>query len=409
MTLGLSFILESVATSPSAVEVCHLSSGNTALIETIRQEIRKFGPISFARFMELALYHPEYGYYSSDCAALGRHGDYFTNVSVGPVFAQLLASQFVEIWEGLGKPSDFVFVEQGAHHGDFARDLLQAFRLKHPEFSARLRYHIVEPFAHLQQRQRETLSEFAPVLDWSNSIDALPPFRGVHFSNELFDALPVHVIVAAPDPPESKCAPPWMERRVGLEQNNFVFVHQPITEPALREHAGRLPIRPAGYVTEINLNTLRLVRDLSRKLIRGFMIAIDYGFPGSEFYDEQRSAGTLQCRAQHHLLESPFTNVGQADITAHVEWSSLVKEAEASGFALAGFSDQHHFLTGLLAVFPGIVQEGSPKERRALQTLLHPEMLGRSFQILALARNVEPPIALSGFKFAREARRALDL
>lgn len=359
--------------------------------------------------MELALYHPDYGYYSSNRAAVGRHGDYFTNVSVGPVFGQLLASQFVEIWKALGKPSDFVVVEQGAHHGAFARDLLQALRLRAPEFLSRLRYRIVEPFARLQDRQRETLSEFAAQIDWAASIDALPSFRGIHFSNELFDALPVHLISAQSD--RNDATPlPWMERRVGLAQDSFVFIDEPIIEPSLRERVQRLPVHAAPYQTEINLTALPLIRDLSRKLTDGYMIAVDYGFSKSEFYAEQRSTGTLQCRAQHRLLDSPFTDVGEADISAHVEWTSLVEEAGSSGFfALAGFTDQHHFLTGLLAATPDIAQQGSSKTRRALQTLLHPEMLGRSFQVLALARNMETSIALSGFKFARDARQALDL
>jgi len=393
---------------PGPLKVSLLSSGNATLIEIIRGEIRRSGPISFARFMELALYHPEHGYYSSDRAALGRHGDYFTNVSVGPVFGELLASQFVEIWEELGKPSDFVLVEQGAHHGEFARDLLQAVRAKRPEFSSRLRYRIVEPFARLQESQRETLSAFAAQVDWSVSIEALGQFRGVHFSNELFDALPVHLIAAQSDLTGATVGP-WMERRVGFKQNEFAFTNQKITDPSLRERTHKLPIRPARYETEINLAALRLVRDLSRKLTHGYMIAIDYGFSNSEFYDEHRSTGTLQCRAQHHLHESPFTTIGEADITAHVEWTSLVAEAETSGFALAGFTDQHHFLTGLLAASPEIAQQASPKVRRALQTLFHPEMLGRSFQVLALSRNIETPIPLSGFKFARNARPSLSL
>jgi SAM-dependent MidA family methyltransferase len=387
------------------LKVSQLSSGNNALVEIIRAEIRQSGPISFARFMELALYHPELGYYSSDRVAVGRHGDYFTNVSVGPVFAQLLALQFVEIWEAVGKPPDFAVVEQGAHHGEFARDLLQAVRDREAGFFSKLRYRIVEPFPVLQSRQRETLSEFSAQTDWSESIEALPPFHGIHFSNELFDALPVHLLSAQADLPNAA----WLERRVSLEQDQLVFVNETITDPGLRGRAEKLPARLARYETEINLAAPRLVRDLSRKLTRGYMIAIDYGFCAPDFYDEHRSTGTLQCRARHRVIESPFTHIGQADMTAHVEWTSLVVEAEANGFTLAGFTDQHHFLTALLAASPNFATEASPKGRRALQTLLHPEMLGRGFQVLALARNVEAPIALRGFKFARDARRILDL
>ena len=132
-----------------------MSTGNRALIELIRAEIEARGPQSFAWFMQQALYHPEHGYYSSGRCAIGRRGDYFTNVSVGPIFGQLLAAQFAEIWERLGKIDNFVLVEQGAHDGDLARDVLQSTRKRWPDFFAALRYRIIEPFPILQERQRQ--------------------------------------------------------------------------------------------------------------------------------------------------------------------------------------------------------------------------------------------------------------
>src|SRR5947209_15463088 len=134
-----------------------MNTGNPDLIRLIRTEIEKHGPVSFAWFMQQALYHSEYGYYSSGRCAIGRRGDYFTNVSVGPVFGQLLAVQFAEIWEHLGKIDNFIIVEQGAYHGEFARDLLEAARKSRPDFFAALRYQIIEPFPVLQDRQRQTL------------------------------------------------------------------------------------------------------------------------------------------------------------------------------------------------------------------------------------------------------------
>src|SRR5881398_2416549 len=115
-------------------------SSNPALVEMIREEIRSRGPQSFAWFMAQALYHPEHGYYSTDRAAIGLRGDYFTNVSVGPLFGELLAAQFAEIWERLGKTDNFVIVEQGAHHGDFVRDVLESVRKRWLDFFAALRY-----------------------------------------------------------------------------------------------------------------------------------------------------------------------------------------------------------------------------------------------------------------------------
>src|SRR5215217_2775695 len=168
-----------------------MNTGNPDLIRFIRSEIEKRGPQSFAWFMQQALYHREHGYYSSGHCAIGRKGDYFTNVSVGPLFGQLLAAQFFEIWERLGKANDFVIVEQGAHDGQFARDVLEFVQQDFPDFFTALQYRIVEPFPILESRQRQTLECFGAKVEWDES---LQPFTGVHFSNELLDAMPMRLI-----------------------------------------------------------------------------------------------------------------------------------------------------------------------------------------------------------------------
>src|SRR5438477_12643511 len=170
--------------------------GNPELTEIIGAEIGANGPISFARFMELALYHPDRGYYASGRANIGRRGDFFTNVSVGPLFGKLLAAQFVEIWEKLGRPGDFEIVEQGAHDGVFAADALRALRQSAGDCFAATSYCIVEPFPIWRERQQKNLHEFAEKTSWVASIDEIAPFVGIHFSNELFDSLPVHLIVS---------------------------------------------------------------------------------------------------------------------------------------------------------------------------------------------------------------------
>src|SRR5437868_1472319 len=132
--------------------------------------------------MQQALYHPEHGYYSSGRCAIGRRGDYFTNISVGPLFGELLAAQFAEIWERLGKTGNFVIVEQGAHHGEFARDVLACAQKRFPEFFAALCYRVIEPFPKLQDRQSQMLAVFCDLVEWRKSLDELEPFVGVHFS-----------------------------------------------------------------------------------------------------------------------------------------------------------------------------------------------------------------------------------
>src|SRR6266849_7025062 len=188
-----------------------MHAGDPALIDFIRDTIRARGPVPFAWFMQQALYHPEHGYYSSDRCAIGRKGDYFTNVSVGPLFGQLLGAQFAEIWDRLGKTNNFVIVEQGAHDGQFARDVLESVQKRAPEFFAALRYRIVEPFPVLQERQAQTLEPFRDRIEWC---DSLQPFVGVHFSNELLDAMPVRLISNG------------REKFVGVDGDKFIFVER---------------------------------------------------------------------------------------------------------------------------------------------------------------------------------------
>lgn len=381
------------------------NSSASELVVTIRDEIRQRGPLSFARFMEQALYHPVHGYYGSGRCAIGRRGDYFTSVSVGPLFGKMLAGQFAEIWRALGRPNDFVVVEQGAHHGEFAADVLEALRDGNPELFARLRYRVVEPFSILRQRQQGVLRQFSGVTEWCISLEEMEPFTGVHFSNELVDAMPVHLLVAAGDPERRE----WHERLVERTSCGFTLVHQPTTDTRLRAEVGKLPPPPGGtYETEMNLAVLDWIDALAPKLIRGVVLVADYGFSRHDFYASTRRSGTLQCYAGHRALSSPLENVGESDITAHVDWTSLAERAEKRGLHLAGFTDQHHFLTGLLSGHAGVASVGT-ENRRALQTLLHPEFLGTRFQFLALTKKFPPTESLGGFKFARNSRETLGL
>ena len=341
---------------------------NTPLVESIRETIRAQGPQSFAWFMQQALYHPEQGYYSSGRCVIGRKGDYFTNVSVGPLFGQLLAAQFFEIWERLGKMNDFVIVEQGAHDGQFAQDVLEFAQKRLPEFFGALRYRILEPFPILEEQQRRRLEAFGDKVEWRKSPE---PFTGVHFSNELLDAMPVRLISDG------------TEKMVGLDADKFLFVERPVGK------------------TIFNQAALESIDQIAANLQRGYVIAIDYGFLDEEF------ERTVEVRARHRNLDSPFQQIGDADITMSVHWRSIVERAQANGLRVAGFTDQHHFLTGIISQAESgdrgqSLLADSRKAKRELQTLLHPEMLGRAFQVLALAKNVGPETnPLAGFKFAR--------
>ncbi len=294
-----------------------MNTGNPDLIRFIRAEIENHGPQSFAWFVQQALYHPEHGYYSSGRCIIGRKGDYFTSVSVGPLFGQLLSAQFAEIWDCLRTPGrrgdidKFTIVEQGAHDGQFARDVLQSVQKRTPEFFDALRYRIVEPFPILQERQERTLESFRGKVEWRTSLE---PFTGVHFSNELLDSMPARLMSGG------------REKFVGLDGDDFIFVERSIDADGKPDEAA-----------------LAWIDEIASNLQRGYVIAIDYGRFGEGV---QRN---VQVRGHHRSLSSPFEQIGEADITMPVDWTSIVHRAETNGLRVAGFTDQHHFLTGIIS------------------------------------------------------------
>lgn len=355
------------------------------LADLLRRQIAERGPIPFREYMELALYHPDHGYYTSGRARIGRKGDYFTSVSVGPLYGKLLARQIAEVWELLGRPATFDLIEQGAHDGTLASDILSALPGDLP-----VRLTLVDPSPDLRRQQAEKLSG-APVR-WVDSVGQLDPFTGMHLSNELIDAFPVHLV--------HRTEGGWMERAVTCAGGAFGFTDIPLTVPALGDS---LPDLPVGYITEVNLAARTWIAELAPRVERGVVLAIDYGYARQEYYAPHRVTGTLEAIA-HHRRVDPLTEPGEADITAHVDFTSV---AEASGLEVLGYTDQHHLMVGLAK---GYFAEGvrpDPQEMRAFQTLSHPTLLGRSFKALALGRGV--PAQLSAFAFAREPLRELGL
>ncbi|HKP92296.1 MAG TPA: SAM-dependent methyltransferase, partial [Chthoniobacterales bacterium] len=254
-----------------------MDTGNPDLVAFIREKIRRDGPVRFDWFMEQALYHPQHGYYSSGRCEIGRRGDYFTNVSVGPLFGGILAAQFAEMWELLDRPGEFTVVEQGAHEGDFARDVLEAARDAMPDFFGSLHYCVVEAFPVLRVAQQKTLADFKKELSWHASLEELEAFCGVHFSNELLDSMPVRLIRH-----EDR---EWREIFVTESDGRFSLVAQPTADDTLRQRIAALPeIGDGGYETEVNLAAPAWTKSVASKLERGFVLAVDYGYPRAEFY-----------------------------------------------------------------------------------------------------------------------------
>jgi SAM-dependent MidA family methyltransferase len=372
-----------------------MSARSPSLSDRIRQEIETQGPMPFSRFMGLALYDPLEGYYTSGRAAVGREGDFFTSVSIGPVFGAVLAGQFLEMWEALGCPLEFRLVEQGANDGRLSCDILNALS-ETPLAGVPLT--IIEPASILRKKQAATLAGYD--VQWVERPEDLPPFDGVHFSNELFDALPFDILEAR--------AGAWHELQVHTEAAGFSF--KPASHPIQNID---IPPRPDGYRTEVRRHQRDLIETLSSRLRRGFLLAIDYGMPRAELLAPHRSGGTLACYAQHRRDDAPLENPGQKDITAHVDFTALAQDAAACGFALEGYTDQHHFLvgaaTGLLKSLDGAAPTRSTlKLLRSLRTLLHPETMGTQFKSILFSKKAPLAKPLSGFQHAGDCGFLLE-
>jgi len=376
-----------------------------ALAELLRARIAGKGPMPFRDFMEAALYHPEHGYYGSGRAKLGRSGDFYTNVSVGLLFGALLARQFEEMWQRLGQPERFTIVEQGADRGHFARDVMEHVQRVAPAFLEALQYVVVEPFARAAAVQRATLESWAGKTRWVSSLETLEPFTGVHFSNELLDAFPVHAVVWT--------GSEWQERLVDHHDGRFVFTAGPLSEQELGAQLARVPAPvSAGYEAEVNLASLDWITQLARKLVRGFVLAVDYGFSRAELYRPERTCGTLSGYSEHRREPDVLSRPGEIDLTAHVDFTSLAEHARFAGLGLHGFTDQHHFMVGVSQLH---FDDNTPltrereRELRAFKTLMHPNLMGQSFKVICFEKGGAASTPLAGFTYARDSRGALGI
>jgi SAM-dependent MidA family methyltransferase len=382
------------------------------LSEIIRREAAQRGVLSFARFMELALYCPVHGYYETKKDNPGRHGDFYTSVGVGELFGQLLAFQFAEWLETLNpQPSTFNLVEAGAHDGRLAKDILAWLQLNRPELLDQIEYWIIEPSARRQEWQGETLREFAPRVRWFAGFQSLlqertchsspatrhPLLRGVIFSNELLDAMPVHRF--GWDAQNKK----WFEWGVAVDGEKFVWakIQTPDARPQTPD-PGLLAVLPDGYTIETCPAAESWWREAANILGHGKLLTIDYGYTADELFSPGRTRGTLRAYFRHHAGDDILANVGEQDLTAHVNFSAIQAAGESVGLRTEMFSTQSQFLTRILEkaskdnslgelVSPksdgGESEDGwTAAQARQFQTLTHPEHLGRAFRVLVQSR-----------------------
>ena len=371
---------------------------------TLRAEIQKNGALPFARFMELALYHPETGYYETNKSTVGRHGDFITSVSVGELFGQLLAFQFGEWLENLrqfkNKNEKLKIVEAGAHDGKLAADILRWLKNFRPEIFSEIEYCLLEPSPRRQGWQAETLKEFAPQVRWFSNFENLKlktqnsKLHGVIFSNELLDAFPVRRL--GWDAKEKK----WFEWGVTLNGEKFVWTRSADSVSALRLPSAILDLPPSllevlpdGYTVETSPAAENWWRDAAKILAHGKLLAIDYGFTADEQFSPARTNGTLRAYHQHRVSDDLLANAGEQDLTAHVNFSAIQKVGGEAGLTTETFCTQPQFLTRIFsaAVKKNNFENLDAKQVRQFQTLTHPDHLGRAFRVLVQSRPGSQP------------------
>lgn len=377
----------------------HKNTGDTSLKERIFQKIDKnpAKAISFADFMELALYEPNLGYYSQAGRAIGRQGgDFYTSVSVGKCFGLLLGYAIEAEWKKRGSPDTWLVVEQGAHDGQLALDILDGLKNRNSALFDHLFYRVIE--AHKGRRDfltaRLRQSEHATQIKVATTAAEIQNTQrksaaGIFLCNELVDAFPVHRITLK----NGQWREIWVKKSEA--PSGFEISCQEITHPDLLNEASRLDVGkfPENYTTEINLAMrpwLHSIRDLFADQIGHFWI-IDYGHLEEQYYSPERREGTLRCYHQHQASDDAFETPGQNDITAHVNFSRLADYANQSGLQCQALQDQHDFLTH--AAKPWLLgMEAEQKTQlpcnkkllRQFQTLTHPGMMGKAFKVLKL-------------------------
>ena len=372
-----------------------INNNNEKLCKIINKHISKSQKkrITFAEYMDLVLYHPQHGYYATHPVNIGKQGDFLTSPHWGGYFGELLAEQFLEMWHILQRPNNFTMVEMGAGQGILAEQILGYLKQKHLDFFQIIEYLIVEKSEVLKAQQKQRLQSYQ--VRWSDWDEIYySSITGCLFSNELVDAFPVHKFIIKN-----------LEIReiyvTSDSQGNFVEITDQISTPEIAEYFKLVDIDLfsfadiEGYQSEVNLQALDWVKVVSDKLLKGYVLTIDYGYQAARYYNPVRREGTLQCYYQHHRNNDPYWNVGRQDITAHVDFTALEKQGNLSELETLGFTQQGLFLMALglgdrlneLSNNQGFSVEEVFRRREALHSLIDPMGLG-NFGVLVQSKSL---------------------
>jgi SAM-dependent MidA family methyltransferase len=368
--------------------VAEASAGHPELVRLIRHEIESSGPISFARFMDLALNHPEHGYYARGPERLGRGGDFFTAADVGPAFGACLARQLVEMDAVLGRPAPFCYREFGAGRGTLARDVAEALQAEAPELSRRLDVGLVDKSAGM----RADASARMPAARVGEDADAWDRGAGCVVAVELLDALPVHRV--------RRRGAALCEVLVTLAEDRLVeLLGEP--RPEVRAYAETYGAAPQdGDEAEVCLALAPALAALASSIDRGFLVIVDYGHDAARMFGAGHRRGTLMAYHRHRAHEDYLARAGEQDLTAHVNLTALRREAESLGLTTAGLTTQDRFLIAN-GILDGLdTEEGgavaAAKRRSQVKRLIHPDGMGTMFKVAVFGKGVPTAPILRG-------------
>lgn len=370
-----------------------MANKKPGLSDLIRDRMREAPQqqVPWADVMRMALYEPGLGYYRCGVRRIGRGGDFFTSVSAGPLFGRLLAVFAHQVWVSMEKPAGFMLIEQGAHDGTLARDVLEGCRAVSAEFFDTVEYGIIEPDETLRAAQLATLGGglVTKLRPHESSVPARP---SLFLCNELLDAFPVHRVRWTGDA--------WRElwvREDATAPGGFAFVEGELSDVKLHSIlCAQGTDLPAGYTTEICLEADAWLASLAESPFTGAVLMLDYGFTTHEHFAPERMDGTLRRYLAHRMDDRVLENLGDADLTAHVDFTRLAQTAEFAGMHVAEFIEQGRFLS---RVFAGTFssQGAAPDAAtvRQFHTLTHPNHMGRSFHAMVLAKGLPASVVTS--------------
>jgi SAM-dependent MidA family methyltransferase len=372
-------------------------SNNLELIEIIVDRIDHSPQqqITFAEYMELVLYHPKHGYYASSSDRISAGGDFLTSPHLAADFGEMLAIQLYQFWQILGSPLQFQIVEMGAGQGLLAAQILDYANRIYPDFFQSIDYIIIETASAMIASQQAILKDL-PVrwCDWSDLADR--SIVGCFLSNELIDALPVHQVIVIDHQLQevyvtaSKQGSKFIAKIDKLSTNQLAKYWELNNIDLLSSRY------PDQYQTEVNLAALSWLEQVSQKLQRGYVISIDYGYTADRYYNPMRCQGTLQCYYQHAYHNDPYLNIGNQDLTAHVDFTAIQNQGEFLGLHTVGFIQQGLFLMALglgdriatISTTGGDIQS-LLRRRQNLHQLIDPMGLGK-FGVLIQSQGLTP-------------------